>query len=76
MVNSFSVGESNDCDFDKFVVETGECTATGGGSTIGAGITTGDGAIAGTGGGSLAGAGPEYSGFVSKKNSSTVPLLF
>ena len=64
MVNSFSVGESNDSDFGKFATVDGTaicgCSATGGGNT------TGDGAVAGTGGGSLAGADPEYSGFVSK----------
>ena len=66
MVNSFSLGESNDCDFVKLVAVTGDDTVTGSDSTTGGGITTGDGAVAGTGGGSLVGAGPEYSGFVSK----------
>jgi hypothetical protein len=66
IVNSFSVGESNDCDFVKLVAATGDDTITGAGSTSGGGTTTGDGAVAGIGGGSLVGAGPEYSGFVSK----------
>lgn len=64
MVNSFSVGESNDSDFGKFATDDG--TAICGCSTTGGGTTTGDGAVAGTGGGSLVGADPEYSGLVSK----------
>jgi hypothetical protein len=66
MVNSFSVGESNDCDFSKFAAATGDDTVTCDGSTAGGGITTRDGAVAGTGGGSCVGGGPECSGFVSK----------
>ena len=66
MVNSFSVGESNDCDFARFVSATGDDTLTGDGSTTGGGITICDGAVGGTGGGSLVGADPECSGFVSK----------
>lgn len=65
-VNSFSLGESNDCDLVKLVAATGDDTVTGADSTTGGGITTGDGVVAGTGGGSLVGAGPEYSGFVSR----------
>lgn len=66
IVNSFSVGESNGCDFGKLVAVTGDDTIIGAGSTSGGGTTTDDGAVAGIGGGSRVGAGPEYSGFVSK----------